>query len=81
MAKLEFKDGKLVAAVKVATAPSRETAVPKAEAGTPCKVSGCPHPVKLLKHGLCWGHYKRYLKNGTPGGLLRPLKHHPPAVV
>ena len=31
----------------------------------------CPHAVFIQKHQLCVGHYKRLVRDGAPGGLLR----------
>ncbi len=32
-----------------------------------CAIQGCTNPVAVRKHGLCWGHVKRYYRTGVPG--------------
>jgi hypothetical protein len=34
----------------------------------------CPFPVFIAKHKLCSGHYKRLVRLGVVGGLLRPRR-------
>lgn len=31
----------------------------------------CPYPIFIAKHKLCAGHYKRLVRLGVVGGLLR----------
>ncbi len=47
----------------------------KPETKASCRVAGCKRRAATLKHRLCWGHYKRYLKTGEVGATpLRSLR-------
>lgn len=32
-----------------------------------CVVDGCPEPIAVKKHGLCYAHLRRYYRHGEVG--------------